>query len=152
MTGLDPLPAQEGSFSGTKTAKGRIGAGAANPPTDKVEQWKNRAHCSGGRSSITITPDGKVVLCDTVPQQGMFVVGDVSVQSIMDVWNSEKLFNFAYPPREKCAGSACYDCHDRLDCHGKTLYCFRDTFFSYGTVYGPPPKCPLAPDDGLRME
>ena len=44
---------------------------------------------------MTITPDGKVVLCDTIPQEGIFVVGDVTAQSIMDVWNSEELLNFA---------------------------------------------------------
>jgi MoaA/NifB/PqqE/SkfB family radical SAM enzyme len=70
----------------------------------------------------------------------------------MDVWNGEELLNFAYPPREKFLGSACYDCPDLMDCQSKAGYCFRDAFFNYGTVYGPPPKCPLAPDDGIQME
>jgi len=152
MTGLDPALAQEKQTPLSTTDTAKIAAEPENRTMDKTEQWKNRTHCSGGRSSMTITPDGKVVLCDTVPQEGIFVVGDVSAQSITDVWNSEDLLDLAYPPREKFAGSACYDCSDRTDCQSKAGYCFRDTFFNYGTVYGPPPKCPFAPDDGMRME
>lgn len=152
MTGLDPVLAQEEQFPVSKTDSGESAAELENHTKDKAEEWRNRAHCPGGRSSMTITPDGKVVLCDTVPQEGVFMVGDVSTQSIMNVWNSEELLNFTYPPREKFAGSACYDCSDRTDCHSKAGYCFRDTYFNYGTAYGPPPKCPFAPDDGLRME
>jgi radical SAM protein with 4Fe4S-binding SPASM domain len=119
---------------------------------EKTEKWLERTHCSGGRSSMTITPDGKVVLCDTIPQEGVFVVGNLATQSIMEVWNSEELENFAYPPRERFAGSACYHCDDLEDCRSKAGYCFRDTYFNYGTAFGPPPKCPRAPDDGLRMD
>jgi radical SAM protein with 4Fe4S-binding SPASM domain len=152
MTGLESAPAQEVPTLPTTTSKVEVAAGPGNRTKDKAEQWKNRAHCSGGRSSMTITPDGRVVLCDTIPQEGIFVVGDVTDQSIMDVWNSEELLNLAYPPRDKFAGSACYDCSDFTECQSKAGYCFRDTFFNYGTVYGPPPKCPFAPDDGMRME
>lgn len=148
ITGFDPMLMQENQ----SPDKGEAAAKMVNQPRNKAEAWKGRTHCSGGRSSITITPDGKVVLCDTVPQEGIFVVGDVSTKSIMDVWNSEELLNFAYPPREKFANSACYDCADLTDCQSKAGYCFRDAFFNYGTVYGPPPKCPLAPDDGIRMD
>jgi radical SAM protein with 4Fe4S-binding SPASM domain len=152
MSGLESASAQEVPTVPTKTYRVEIAAGPGNRTKDKAEQWKNRSHCSGGRSSMTITPDGKVVLCDTIPQEGIFVVGDVTDQSIMDVWNSEELLNLAYPPRDKFAGSACYDCSDFTECQSKAGYCFRDTFFNYGSAFGPPPKCPLAPDDGMRME
>jgi len=152
MTGLEAAPAQEEATLPTTADKVEIATKTGNRKKDKAERWKERAHCSGGRSSMTITPDGKVVLCDTIPQEGTFVVGDVTAQSIMDVWNSEELLNLAYPPRDKFAGSACYDCGDLTECQSTAGYCFRDTFFNYGTVYGPPPKCPLAPDDGMRME
>jgi radical SAM protein with 4Fe4S-binding SPASM domain len=152
MTGLESAPAQEEPTLPTTPNKVEVVADPRERTKDKAEQWKVRAHCSGGRSSMTITPDGKVVLCDTIPQEGIFVVGDVTAQSIMDVWNSDELFTFAYPPRDRFAGSACYDCIDRTACQSRAGYCFRDTFFNYGTVYGPPPKCPLAPDDGMRME
>jgi radical SAM protein with 4Fe4S-binding SPASM domain len=152
MSGLEAAPAQEKPTLPTTTDKFEIAAEPRNHTKDKAERWKDRAYCSGGRSSMTITPDGRVVLCDTIPQEAIFVVGDVTTQSIMDVWNSDELLKFAYPPRDRFASSACYDCSERTECQSKAGYCFRDTFFNYGTVYGPPPKCPLAPDDGMRME
>ncbi|MRR34935.1 SPASM domain-containing protein [bacterium] len=152
MTGIDPALAQETSHLAATTAAAPIAAEPATAVTDKGQRWKDRAHCSGGRSSMTITPDGKVVLCDTIPQEGIFVVGDVSVQSVMEVWNSRQLLDFAYPPRDRFAGSACHDCADLAECQSKAGYCFRDTYFNYGTAFGPPPSCPRAPDDGMRME
>lgn len=120
--------------------------------TEKTISWQNRAFCSGGRSSMTITPDGKVVLCDTVPQDDIFVVGDLTEQSIKEVWDSDTVVNFAYPDRENFKNTECYTCEDRLECHVLYGYCFRDSFFNYGSIFTPPPKCPKAPDDGLRME
>lgn len=150
MTGIDPALAQDIPPFPPTPASPLVAAAPA--PTDKAGRWQERAHCSGGRSSMTITPDGKVVLCDTIPQEGIFVVGDVSVQSVMEVWNSRKLLEFAYPPLERFMGSACHDCSDLDQCRSKAGYCFRDTYFNYGTAFGPPPSCPRAPDDGMRME
>lgn len=152
MTGIDPALAQETPRLAATAAAAPMAAEPAPAATDKAQRWKDRAHCSGGRSSMTITPDGKVVLCDTIPQEGIFVVGDVSTQSVMDVWNSRKLLDFAYPPRGRFAGSACHDCNDLDECRSKAGYCFRDTYFNYGTAFGPPPSCPRAPDDGMRVE
>jgi radical SAM protein with 4Fe4S-binding SPASM domain len=124
---------------------------AASGP-DKAAAWRDRAFCSGGRSSITITPDGKVVLCDTVPQTEPFIVGDLATQSIREVWHSEALIQATYPPQERFAGTPCYECEELLECHILYGYCFRDSYFNYGTLFAPPPKCPKAYDDGMRME
>lgn len=133
-----------------------VGETAAPAPEarlrQKTEKWQVRTHCSGGRSSMTITPDGKVVLCDTIPQEGVFVVGDAARDGIVDIWNSPEVVDFAYPPRERFAGSACHDCADLEACQKKGGYCFRDTYFNYGTAFAPPPPCPQAPDDGMRMD
>jgi radical SAM protein with 4Fe4S-binding SPASM domain len=151
MSGFESAPERNASTS--LTSNHNVIAGAAfSDPAQKAQRWKTRAHCSGGRSSMTITPDGKVVLCDTIPQEGDFVVGDVTTQSIMDIWNSDRLRDFIFPSQERFAGSACHDCGDRTNCLNGAGYCFRDTYFNYGTAYGPPPSCPLAPDGGMRME
>ena len=152
MSGLEKSPAQEEIALREKTTTDELVSEPEMNVNRKAQKWKERAQCSGGRSSMTITPDGKVVLCDTIPQEGVFVVGDVSHQSVMDVWNSEPLVSFAYPTRDKFIDTACYDCADLDECQSKAGYCFRDTYFNYGSVYGPPPQCPLAPDDGIRME
>lgn len=135
---------------GADSIAGDIPVDAEKDMRDRFRRWKERAQCSGGRSSMTITPDGKVVLCDTVPQDEHFFVGDVSQRSIQEVWNSQELIDFAYPPREKFKGSACYDCQQLEECRSEAGYCFRDSFFNYGTVFAPPPACPMAQHDGVR--
>lgn len=154
ITGFDPAHIHEIQTPKSMTKMSETPTESRNNNIrDEMEQWEKRTHCSGGRSNIVITPDGKVVLCDTIPQEGIFVVGDLSTQSIMDIWNSQKLLDFAYPVREKFVGSACYDCIYKSDCFSSQAgYCFRDSYFNYDTIYAPPPKCPLAPDDSLRME
>jgi radical SAM protein with 4Fe4S-binding SPASM domain len=152
MTGLEAAPAQREAALPLTAGKVGIAPEAEGRAKTKAALWKQRAHCSGGRSSMTITPDGKVVLCDTVPQEGIFVVGDVATRSIMDVWNSHELLDFAFPPRDIFRSSACHDCSEFTECQNSAGYCFRDTFFNYGKVFGPPPKCPLAPGDGMRMD
>lgn len=110
---------------------------------EKIRYWKSRAQCAGGRTSMTITPDGKVVLCDTVPHDEPFFVGDVSTQSLLEVWNSESLLNFAYPPREKFKGSTCYDCEKLEECQSISGHCFRESYFNFGTIFGPTANCPM---------
>lgn len=142
MTGLDAAEAPP-NISTERSPSENAGQPSRVPGSlneDKSRQWTERY---GGRSSMTITPDGKVVLCDTVSQDESFFVGDVTRHSILEVWNGEALLNFAYPPREKFAGSACYDCKDLEQCLSKSGYCFRDTYFNYGTIFAPPSQCPL---------
>ncbi|UFS68616.1 radical SAM protein [Geomonas sp. RF6] len=151
MTGLEEAPA-DGEEPSAAAFPGAEASFAPEVLKSKAEAWLIRSHCSGGRSSMTITPDGKVVLCDTIPQEGVFIVGDVRDRSVLEVWNSEELLEFAYPAQEKFSGSACHDCGEFETCQAAAGYCFRDSYFNYGSAFAPPPKCPHAPDDGLRME
>ncbi len=117
---------------------------------EKKRGWEKRAHCSGGKSSMTITADGKVILCEQVPQEAPFIVGDLKHSSLLDVWNSTELKAFICPPKEKFSGTACIDCDEFEECQGIYGRCFRDAFFTFGTPYAPSPNCPRAPI-GMRM-
>jgi radical SAM protein with 4Fe4S-binding SPASM domain len=153
ISGLSSALKEKEQEIASKTVMEVMSDGAGKQASDKMEKWKNRTHCSGGRSSIVVTPDGKVVLCDTVPQNDMFMVGDLSKQSIMEVWNSEKLLEFAFPSQDKFIDTLCYGCTWINDCHNSPAgYCFRNSYFNYGTIFGPPPECPINPDDGFRYE
>jgi len=117
---------------------------------ERRESWTTRAGCSGGTTAMCITADGSVILCEQVPVRPPFVVGNVSHQSLMDIWNSDRLLEEIYPPKDKFKGTACFDCEEFDECHAVKGRCFRDSFFAFGTVYGPPPACPYAPP-GPRM-
>uniref|UniRef100_C6E5F3 Radical SAM domain protein n=1 Tax=Geobacter sp. (strain M21) TaxID=443144 RepID=C6E5F3_GEOSM len=145
--GIGPAPgAEQNTESASICQRGpiEISVDIGEESSGKISYWKSRVQCAGGRTSMTITPDGKVVLCDTVPQDEPFFVGDVSTQSLLEVWNSESLLNFAYPPREKFKGSACYDCDKLEECQSKLGHCFRDSYFNLGTIFGPAAHCPMA--------
>lgn len=120
----------------------------------KMERWRERAGCSGGRTSLTITPDGNVILCDQIPQDSWFVVGNVKEKSIQDVWRSSKLLEFIYPNENKFIETPCFNCNEKHECReigGGKGYCFRDSFFISGNQYSPPPSCPKALVNSLRM-
>lgn len=122
----------------------------SRPDPDKPASWKARTSCSGGFSSMTVLPNGDVVLCEQVPAKPPFVVGNLHEQSISEVWNGNALKAFIVPERAKFAGTPCESCAEFDECHRLYGRCFRDAYFNYGKVFAPAPACPLAPA-GLRM-
>lgn len=117
--------------------------GEGSEISEKIRRWKAEGRSFGGHSSMTITPDGKVMLYDTVPQDEALFVGDVAKKSLLEVWNSEPLQNYAFPKTERFKGALCYDCEDLAKCQSKAGYCFRDAYFQSGTVFVPPAQCPI---------
>lgn len=110
---------------------------------EKKKFWfRDRGVCSGGRSAIFVTPEGKVTLCEQVPHEAPFIVGDLTRQSILEVWNSLETSNIAHPARERFAGTICYDCDDFPLCAESRGHCFRDSWFENATLCGPSPYCP----------
>ena len=120
-------------------------------PEEKERKWKQRALCSGGKEGLVIHPDGKVTICEELPHAQEYFVGDLSKQSIMEVWESEKLQEFIMPSREKFKGYPCYECDEFEECHRILGRCVRDALKVYGTVYAPPPQCPKAPPTYKRL-
>jgi radical SAM protein with 4Fe4S-binding SPASM domain len=107
------------------------------------EKWNARAYCSGGRTAMVIQPNGDVTLCDQVPCEKPFIIGNVFEQGIMGVWKSKELTEFLYPAREEFIGNICFVCPEFDDCHRQKGYCYRDALFCYGSIYDAPPQCPL---------
>lgn len=117
---------------------------------ERSNHFYNRPLCSGARTQCIVTPDGKVVTCEQSPQSDEFVVGDLKVQSLKEVWDSQALKEFCYMPREKFKGTACYTCEDFEPCVHTKGHCYFDALKVYGTMYGPAPKCPKATQPDKR--
>lgn len=115
------------------------------------ERWHARSVCSGGRLNLWVKPNGDVTLCEQVPHEDQFVVGNVFKQDIETIWHSERLLGFLYPTRAMFDGTVCYDCPEYDECHMKQGYCYRDTLFRYGSIYDAPPQCPRQTVVGLRQ-
>ncbi|KAF0206650.1 MAG: radical SAM family [Methylocystaceae bacterium] len=115
------------------------------------QKWDSRIGCGGGWSSLGISPNGKAFLCEQMKMAEPFFVGDARVQSIEEIWQGQKMFDFIHPPRERFSGTECVDCEEFETCVWEKGRCYRDAYFSYGSIYHPPPLCPKNSRPGLRL-
>jgi len=108
----------------------------------RKKNWSSRIKCTAGRSGLVICSDGKAIPCEQMPETEEYFCGDLTYQSIMEVWNGDRLKEMTYGmPREKFVGQPCYDCEEREECHNVMGYCVRDLAAHYGNIYQPPPNC-----------
>jgi len=113
--------------------------------------WQRRAGCGGGWSMLGISADGSAFLCEQMTLDPRYCVGDLKEQTICEVWGSERLLRFIYPPRDMFKDTVCHSCDGFELCHWEKGYCYRNAFFSYGSIYDAPPLCPRQNKQGLRL-
>jgi len=119
---------------------------------DRVAElpFAERGICTAGVNSLTIHPDGKCVLCEQAPSDGPAVVGDLSVESLYEVWNSPRVEEFLLPDQSLFGDTACATCPDFSLCHEIRGRCFIQSFQAYGKLFAPQPICPRAPRPKVR--
>lgn len=118
---------------------------------ERKRRFGERAGCSAGASALTVLPDGKILSCEQMPTSDEFIAGDLSRQSIREVWNSEPMREILMPPRERFIGTPCFACGDFESCHMLLGRCFRDAYNLFENAYAPDPKCPKAPLQRPRL-
>jgi radical SAM protein with 4Fe4S-binding SPASM domain len=124
------------------------------PPLDgeaKRAMWSNRIGCGGGWYALGIAPDGAAFLCEQMKIDEETIVGDARTQSILEIWNSDRLRRFIHPTREQFQGTICRDCEEFEECMWEKGRCYRDTYYSYGTLYEAVPLCPRQTRPGLVL-
>lgn len=112
-----------------------------NSQQQRKDIWTARAGCSGGRTNLGIAPNGRAVLCEQMPLIDPYFVGDLTKQSILEVWNSQELLDFIFPKKENFAETPCHNCTDFDQCIYDIGHCFRDSFFAYKRLHCSPPNC-----------
>jgi len=115
----------------------------------RMERLKNSSICSGNLSSFYVLADGKVTLCEQLYWHPFFILGDLSTQSIMEVWNGEKALSLWNIKQEEIQESSpCKTCSAFEACRRGKGTCWRMAIVAYGDdKYDyPGPDCPLAPD------
>lgn len=117
---------------------------------ERREAFKDRSLCTGSRWGFTILSDGKVIPCDELPAEEEYILGDVTHQSIMEVWRSEQNKKYLAPEREYFKGTECFDCAEFEECHNDRGRCYRDSLKALNKLFAPPPMCPRSPD-GIRL-
>lgn len=116
--------------------------------TEKQKRFNERGECIANKSSLFMLPDGKVTICEQLYWHPFFIIGDLTNQSIMEVWNSKKaheLWNFSQ--RDIRPQSPCKTCRTFDNCRHGLGICWRDVVAYYGTdnYDYPPTLCPKAP-------
>lgn len=115
----------------------------------KEQHFDHRAVCTGNQRSFVILPDGKVTICEELYWHPDFIIGDLTKQSIMEVWESEKAVNLFNISQQKIRSmSICGKCDAFHDCRSYQGVCWKIVVGAYGMKNWdyPDPRCPKAPE------
>lgn len=137
------FPGKEISFGGGRPDDDPF----SGSTTERTKAYKERSFCTANRRAVIVLPDGQVTVCEELYYHKDFIIGDLKKQSLMDVWNSPKAIELAYPQKETFPDGACKDCPDFKDCHEGLGRCYREAIKVYGSDHShwPDPRCPYAP-------
>jgi radical SAM protein with 4Fe4S-binding SPASM domain len=115
---------------------------------NKKNAFHKRGVCSGNISNLYILPDGQVTICEELYWHPKFIVGDVTQQSIQEIWDSNAATSLYHLSQSDFPeGGACKSCTHFRECRSRQGVCWKMIFQAYGKEawYNPDPRCPLAP-------
>ncbi len=104
--------------------------------------------CSALNNHLFILPDGKATICEQLYWLPRFLIGDVSVSSISEVWNSQDAKKLLTLKREDIQDSSpCKECKLFDPCFSVNNRCWLDIVKAYGEQNWdfPDPRCAYAP-------
>ena len=119
-----------------------------NHVDEKAALFNKRPLCTGNVTSLYILPDGKVTICEELYWSPKFIVGDVTTQTIEEVWNSETATKLFYLSQNDFRlTSACKHCPTFSACRSRLGVCWKMILQAYGMDAWdlPDPRCALAP-------
>ncbi|MDR1348879.1 MAG: radical SAM protein [Prevotellaceae bacterium] len=106
------------------------------------------SRCSANYSNIFVLPDGQVTLCEQMYWNPRFIIGDLTKQTIKEVWNSPHALELAFPKKESFRdASICKKCTIFDECYSYHNKCYVDVLKAYGDENWdfPDPRCKFAP-------
>nr|WP_320060218.1 SPASM domain-containing protein [uncultured Bacteroides sp.] len=79
--------------------------------------FNTRSICTANVRNFIILPDGKVTICEELYDNPQFIIGDLTKQAIMEVWNSPKEKELFYLQKEYISKeSVCHSCSEFKIC------------------------------------
>lgn len=117
---------------------------------NRSKLFSARSACSGNQCAMVILPNGDVTLCEELYWHPKLLLGNISKNSIMQVWSSQQAKDLFWLNQQQLSNdSACKTCSQFDTCrHGFGGSCWKLTVMAYG--YGhwdyPDPRCPNAPE------
>lgn len=127
--------------------------GKASVTKEYQDTWGGSRHfkgseCSALTTHLFILPDGKVTICEQLYWLPQFIIGDVTTQSIAEVWNSPEALHLCSLTRAHInEASRCQSCYFFEDCFSYQNRCWSDIVKAYGPDCWdyPDPRCQFAP-------
>jgi pyrroloquinoline quinone biosynthesis protein E len=107
---------------------------------DTPRCWKEEKDivvCGALSASMTILPDGQVSVCEKLVEHPLLTVGNVTRQSLEEIWNDPAAWRVLRPDQER-VDSICTDCALFAKCH---TGCFAQTLVVTDNPYAPDPRC-----------
>jgi len=105
--------------------------------------------CSALKKQLFILPDGKATICEQLYWLPQFIVGDVSIDNIAEVWNSHHAKKLLHIQRNDIQyKSRCKECAFFEKCFEAGNRCWVDIVKTYGKENWdfPDPRCAFAPE------
>jgi len=106
------------------------------------------SRCSANTIHMFILPDGKVTICEQLYWKPRFIIGDLTTNTISEVWNSKQsLFLAQMQQKEYSEDSACKKCNIFDKCKSNMNSCYANILKVYGDEHWdyPDPRCKKAP-------
>jgi radical SAM protein with 4Fe4S-binding SPASM domain len=155
FVGKDALQEFEENLNKIKTSYPQkiITFSGANPDyyagseKEKSKLYNERSLCTANRRGVVVLPDGQVTVCEELYFHPDFIIGDLNKNSLMEIWNSSKALELAYPSQESVPDGPCKNCPDYRQCHDYLGRCYREALKAYGyeKPHWPDPRCSRAP-------
>jgi len=115
---------------------------------EKKKQFHQRGACTGNYSHLFILPDGQVTICEELYWHPQFIIGNITKQSLLQIWNSDTAKKkYAFPQEYIPKESACALCDEYQVCRSVKQVCWRDILKAYGQDkwFYPDVNCHRAP-------
>ncbi|MDR3218232.1 MAG: radical SAM protein [Dysgonamonadaceae bacterium] len=112
-------------------------------------EFKERSLCSGNINGLIILPDGKVTICEELYWDEHFIIGDLTKNNLLEVWNSDKASNlWNLHQKDFPEESSCHSCQDFNNCRKGKGVCWKLIVKGYDweNYLYPDPRCPKAPE------
>ena len=104
--------------------------------------------CTANSTHCFILPDGKVTICEQLYWKRAFIIGDLTINSLAEIWNSDRALSLAHMKQtEYSIKSACRHCDIFKQCKKYMNCCIPNILKVYGDENWdyPDPRCSKAP-------
>lgn len=111
-----------------------------------ITSFMNRAYCAGNFSQLFILPDGKVTICEELYWHPRFLIGDVKIQTLAEIWQSDTALSLYNVAQESISSkSKCRTCNLFSQCRSEKQICYRDIIRKHGVSNWdlPDVNCPI---------